>query len=55
MKKNAKQRYADKVQVIKTIWLHKVNDADILEKISKQASVSSYIKRLIRKDIEKGE
>lgn len=48
----AKKRYADKVQVVKTIWLHKELDKDILEHLAKQPSMSGYIKELIRADMK---
>lgn len=52
-KTTAKQRYASKAQVVKTFWLHKTNDADIIEQLGKQASASKYIKDLIRADIKR--
>ena len=50
---NAKKRYAEKVEVVKGIWLHRIKDADILAKLETVPSISNYIKTLIRKDIEK--
>lgn len=49
----AKKRYAEKIEVIKTIWLHKINDADVIEWLDRQPSKSSYIKRLIREDMKR--
>lgn len=35
------------------VKLHKVNDFDIIERISQETSVQGYIKRLIREDIKR--
>lgn len=50
---NAKKRYAEKVQVVKTIWLHKEKDKDIIAWLEKQPSLSGYIKELVRDAIKK--
>lgn len=50
---SAKKRYAEKVEVVRSVWLHRYNDADIIEWLDKQPSKSDYIKQLIRADKEK--
>lgn len=50
---NAKKRYAEKVEVVRSIWLHKINDADIIEWLKEQPSASGYIKELIREDMKR--
>lgn len=33
------------------VKLHKVNDADVIERIDAEVSIQGYIKRLVREDI----
>lgn len=50
---NAKKRYAEKAEVVRSIWLHKQNDADLIEWLKSKPSASGYIKDLIRADMKK--
>lgn len=50
----AQKRYEESgVIVRKTLKLHKVNDADILDKVESQDNFNGYVKGLIRYDIKK--
>lgn len=51
-KETAKTRYAEKVEVVRSVWLHRFNDADIIDWLDKQPSKSNYIKELIRADMK---
>ena len=50
--KRAKQKYQKKVKRI-TVEFYP-SESDLVEQVEKQPKVQSYIKSLIKKDIEKG-
>ena len=46
------RKYSDQNLTRISVYLNKIGDADILEKLKTIGNVSAYIKRLIRSDIE---